>query len=86
MKTYAGVKKFTLEQDMKDKGGIEVELYSFLNLCTRWEWVVNATPLPHYLWERDPVPMVRKAGSGRVRKISRRLAFDPRIVQPVASR
>ena len=39
-------------------GGVEVELYSFLNLGTRWEWVVNATPWPFYPQERDPVPIV----------------------------
>jgi hypothetical protein len=36
--------KFTLEQAMKAQGGREIQLYSFLNLSARWEWVVNATP------------------------------------------
>jgi len=37
---------------MKAQTGIEVQLYSFLNLGTRWGWVVNATPRPLYPWER----------------------------------
>ena len=28
----------------RNSGGAEVRLYSFINLGTRWEWVVNATP------------------------------------------
>jgi len=28
------------------EGGVEVQLYSFLNLGARWGWVVNATPRP----------------------------------------
>ena len=35
---------------------------------------------------KDPVPIVQEAGSGGVRKISPPLGFDPRTVQPVASR
>jgi hypothetical protein len=54
-------------------------------------WVVNATPRPFNPRERPGThciggkvgPQVR---SGRVRKISPPLGFDPRIVQPVASR
>jgi hypothetical protein len=33
----------------------------FFKLGTRWGWVVNATPWPLY-HERDPVPIVQKAG------------------------
>jgi len=43
-------------------GGLEVYLYSFFNLSTRWRWVVNATPWPLYPWERDPVPIGHEAG------------------------
>jgi hypothetical protein len=40
--------KFTLEQDMKPRAGVEVWLYSFFKLGARWEWVLNATPRPLY--------------------------------------
>jgi len=44
--------KFTLEQATKAEGGVEVWIYSFLNLSTRWEWVVNAMYRPLYPRER----------------------------------
>jgi hypothetical protein len=47
--------KFTIKQAMKAQRGVEESLYSFLNLGTRWEWVVNATPRPFYPRGRDPV-------------------------------
>ena len=31
--------------------GVEVQFYSFFNLGTRWELVVNAMPQPLYIWE-----------------------------------
>jgi hypothetical protein len=31
---------------LRPRGGVEVWLYSFLNLGARWEWVVNATTRP----------------------------------------
>ena len=34
--------KFTLKQAMRPRWGVMVELYCFLNLSPRWEWVVNA--------------------------------------------
>ena len=53
-------------------------------------WVAKATPRLFHPWE-NLVPIVQEAGwaqgrSGRVRKISPPPGFDPRIVQPVASR
>ena len=36
----------------RSRGEVEVQLYSFLNLGTRWGWVVNATPRPLYPPER----------------------------------
>jgi hypothetical protein len=36
--------KVTLEQATMPIGGEEVWPYSFLNLSTRWGWVVNAMP------------------------------------------
>jgi len=52
-----------------------VELYSFCNLDTRWRWVINATPRPHYPEKEIRYPMYRRPGRpqgrlGRVRKIS----------------
>jgi len=49
-------------------GGVEVQLYSFLNLGVRWKWVVSVTPRPFYPHGRDPVPIVQEAGwaSGQV--------------------
>jgi hypothetical protein len=65
---------FTLEQDTKAEGGIQVQLYSFLNLGARWGgWVANATPGLFnlgketrdlfYIWLGGP-----HGSSGRVRK------------------
>jgi hypothetical protein len=54
-------------------------------------WVVSAMPLPLYPQERDKVPNVQEAGwtpgpFWTVRKISPLQGYDPRTVQPVASR
>ena len=54
--------KFTLEQATKFRGGVEVLLYSFFNLGARRGCVVNATPLPLYVLEAEPVPVVQVAG------------------------
>jgi hypothetical protein len=55
------------------------------------EWVVNITPRPLNPRERDPIPNVLEAGwaPGPVWMVAENLAppgFDPRTVQPVASR
>ena len=52
--------------------------------------VVNVTPRPLYP-KKDPYPLYRRlvvsqGSSGRVRKISPTQGFNPRTVQPVASR
>jgi hypothetical protein len=54
-------------------------------------WVVNTTPGPPYPRKRDPIPIYRRLGgpqdrSEQVQKISPAPGFDPRTVQPVASR
>ena len=52
-------------------------------------WVVNATPWSLYPRERDPVPNVQGWAPGPVwtgAEISLTPEFDPRTVQPVASR
>jgi hypothetical protein len=46
----------------RPKGGVEVQLYSFLTSTIDGGWVVNATFQPPYPWERDPVAIVWEAG------------------------
>jgi len=71
-------------------GGLEVELSSFFNLGARWEWVINATPLPFTTpppRDRDPVPIVQEAGWApgpvwtRVENLAPLSGFDPRAFQ-----
>jgi hypothetical protein len=55
------------------------------------EWVVNATPWPLYPRERPTAHCIggwvaTRAGLDRGGKISPLPGFDPRTVQPVASR
>ena len=83
--------KFTLEQATKAQRGRRGIALIFLNLSSRWGWVVIATLRPLYARERDTNPLYRRLGgpqgrSGRVRKISPTPAFDSRNFQPVASR
>jgi hypothetical protein len=72
-------------------GGTEgKEVYSFFNPGARRGWVVNATP-SRFTPGKDLLPLYRRLGgpqgrSGRVQKISLPPGFDPRTVQPVASR
>ena len=54
-------------------------------------WIVNATPRPLYLPGKRPGAHCMRLGgpqgrSGRVRKVPPSPGFDPRTVQPVASR
>ena len=46
----------------RHREGIQVQLYSFFNMYTRWGWVVNATARPLYPRERESVPTVQEAG------------------------
>jgi hypothetical protein len=39
---------FNPEQDVKARRGVEVHLYSFLNLGAGYRWVINTTPQPLY--------------------------------------
>jgi hypothetical protein len=50
--------KFTLEQAIKVQRGITGILYSFFILVPRWGWVLNHTPRPLHLRERDLVPIL----------------------------
>jgi hypothetical protein len=68
-----------------------IALLFFVNLGTRWGWVVNTTPRPHLPPGKTRYSLYRRLGglrsrSGRVRKISHPPGFDPRTFQPVASR
>jgi hypothetical protein len=53
-------------------------------------WGVSVMPRPLFTHGKEPIPIVQEAGfqgrSGQVRKISPPPGFDPRNVQPVASR
>jgi len=54
-------------------------------------WMVNATLRPLYLRKKTQYPLYRRLGgiqgwSGQVRKISPPPVFDPRTIQPLASR
>ena len=40
------------------EGGVDIYLYSLLNLGARWVWMVSATPRPLYPRERETVPIV----------------------------
>jgi len=58
---------------------------------TRREWGVSVTPRSLFTPGKDPVPIVQWLGgpqgrSAQVRKISPPPGFDPRTVQPIASR
>jgi hypothetical protein len=43
------------------ESGVQIQLYSFFNLGTRWRWVVKATPLPLYPTGKRAVPIVEEA-------------------------
>jgi hypothetical protein len=44
-------------------GGVNVQLHSFFDLCTRWSWVVSFTPQPLYPQGKSPwYPLDRKLG------------------------
>jgi hypothetical protein len=54
--------KITLEQTTNDQRGLEVQLYSFLNLGARRGRVVNATPRPLYPREKTGIHYRRLGG------------------------
>ena len=76
--------------DYVNRPTVQVQFYSFFNLGARWGgW---STPLPsHFTPEKDLVPLTQEAAwaPAPVCTGAENLAstgFDPRIVQPVASR
>ena len=89
--------KVTLVQALRLRTGRTVHRGSrgidlpFLDHGTRRGWGVNVTPRPLFTLGKYPVPIVQEAGwtPGPVwtgAKISPPSGFDPRTVQPVASR
>ena len=46
----------------RPRGEVELQLYSFFNLDSRWGWVVNVTTRPLYSRERDSIPFLYEAG------------------------
>ena len=63
----------------------------FLDHGTRRRWRVSVTPRPLFTAGKTRYPLYRRLGgpqgqSGQVRKISPPPGFDPRTVQPAASR
>ena len=83
--------KFSLERVIKAKRGVEVQLYSFLNIGCRWRWVVNAALRSLHPRKGDPEPTIQEVwwAPEPVRAGAENLAlpgFDLWTVQPVASR
>ena len=54
--------KFAPEQAEKTQSKIQVQLYSFFNLGTRWGWVVNATPRRLYPRKETLCPFYKGLG------------------------
>ena len=77
--------KFTLGQAAKAQRGAEVLLYSFFNLGARWG--VWSTPRPgRFDAGKDLVPIAKEADLDGCGKSRSPPGFDPRAVQPAASR
>jgi hypothetical protein len=69
---------------MKAQRWLDVQLYPFLILCTRWGFVVKATSLPFYLEKEIHYPFYRgldgsRRRSGRVQKNSSHRGSKPEI-------
>ena len=89
--------KYTLVQAVRlctgrkaNRGSRDIALH-FHDHGTRRGWGVSVTLLPLFTPRKTRYPLYRKLGgphsrSGQVRKISPSSGFDPRTVQPVASR
>ena len=70
---------------------VEICLCSFFNLGARWVWVINVTLQQLYPGKETRYSFYRRLVghqdlAGRVQKTSSPLEFDPRTVEPVASR
>jgi hypothetical protein len=82
--------KLTLEQNINTHR-VSRGIVLLFNLGARRRWVVNATSRPLYPGKGTRYPLHRRLGgpqsrSGLVRKIFPPPGFDPRAVQPIASR
>jgi len=98
VRVYKKVKvKCTLVQALRLRTGRTAHRRSrgitllFLDHGTRRGWGVSVTPRPLFTLGKSRYPLYRRLGgphgrSGQVLKISPPPAFDPRTVQPVASR
>ena len=86
--------RFAIEQAMKAQTGVQVDAYSstlsLTSALVRGGWL---TPRPGRFAsaKENRHPLYRRVGGfqgrcGRVRKISHQPRFDPRTVQPLASR
>ena len=78
-------------QAVRPIGGVEVQLYSFLTTALEGGEGSASRPCPSLPPGKTRYPLYWRLGgpqgrSGRVRKISPPPGFDPRTVQPVASR
>jgi len=78
-------------QAVRPIGGVEVIALLFHDHGTRRGWGVSVTLRPLFTPGKTRYPLYRRLGgphyrSGQVRKISSPPGFDPRTVQPVASR
>jgi hypothetical protein len=81
----------TLKQAIKGLEGSRGIALLILNLGARMGWVVSTKPRLPLPSGKTRYPLYRRLGgpqgrSGQVRKISTPPGFDPRTVQPVASR
>ena len=78
----------TYNRPQRPGGGVDIYLYSFFKLGTRWSCVVKTTLRPLYT-ENDPVPIIGgwvgpRAGLDGAENLAH-TGFDPRTVQSVAS-
>jgi hypothetical protein len=83
--------KFTLQLTMKAQAGSRGIAYSFFNLGSRWDGWATTRSGRFIPGKETRYPLYRGLGglqgrSGRVRKFSPLFGFDPRSIQPVASR
>jgi hypothetical protein len=79
--------KFTLEQAIRPRWGVEVELYSFFNLGARWSMPCPGRFIPG---KETRYPSYRRlcgpqGQSEWVRKILPPPGFDSQIIKPVVS-
>ena len=82
---------FTLQQATKEQRGVDVQLCSFFNLGTIWRGWSRPRSGRFFPGKETQYSLYRRLGgpqgrAGQLRKTSPPPGFDPRKVQPVASR